>query len=208
MEITIRNRLLQSSDKFRYNTSAIGRPAASTGTSPLWSDRANDTVDVVVIHYTSAVERFPDDPFGLDHVIPLFFEYGVSSHYLITRRGAIYRLVPDRFKAWHCGGSIMPQPDGRRQVNDFSIGIELLATATSGFTRLQYSRLGMLCASIERSRGMMMTYVGHDQVAGDRAVALGLRSDVKVDPGPLFDWKRWYRDLAYARRKMAVRLPK
>jgi len=33
-----------------------------------------------------------------------------------------------------------------------------------------------------------MAYVGHDMIAGERAVALGLRKEPKVDPGPLFDW--------------------
>jgi N-acetyl-anhydromuramyl-L-alanine amidase AmpD len=33
-----------------------------------------------------------------------------------------------------------------------------------------------------------MIYVGHDQIAGERAVAMGLRKEPKTDPGPLFDW--------------------
>ncbi|MBN1575137.1 MAG: N-acetylmuramoyl-L-alanine amidase [Chitinispirillaceae bacterium] len=204
----IHDLLLQSSNSKRCGNDTIGDLVAATGKKRLWSDRAGDVVDVIVIHYISAVERFPDDPFCLDHVIPLFAEYGASSHYLITRRGAVYRLVPDQFKAWHCGGSIMPQPDGRRNVNEFSIGIELLATDTSGFTPTQYRLLGMLCHTIEQSRGVLMTYVGHEQVAGTGAVEMGLRSDCKVDPGLLFDWKRFFRDLGRYRRNAADKLQK
>ncbi|MBN1306617.1 MAG: N-acetylmuramoyl-L-alanine amidase [Chitinispirillaceae bacterium] len=198
--------LLHASNTARCGNTTIGDLVAATEKAQLWSERAGDVIDVIVIHYMSAVERFPDDPFRLEYVIPLFAEYGASSHYLITRRGSVYRLVPDQCKAWHCGGSIMPQPDGRRNVNEFSIGIELLATNTSGFTTMQYRLLGLLCHAIERSRGAMMTYVGHEQVAGSEAVALRLRSDCKVDPGPLFDWKRLLRDIGRYRRKAAAEL--
>ena len=95
----------------------------------------------------------------------------------------------------------MPNPDKRQNVNEFSIGIELLATATSGFTTSQYRSLGILCYSIEQSSGLKMTYVGHDQIAGAKAVKMGLRGDCKVDPGPLFDWKRFFLEIDRHRRE-------
>jgi N-acetyl-anhydromuramyl-L-alanine amidase AmpD len=83
----------------------------------------------------------------------------------------------------------MPEPDNRIGVNDFSIGIELMATEKSGFTMLQYKSLCNLCDSIEMRYGRTFSYVGHDQIAGERAVALGLRKEIKQDPGNLFDWQ-------------------
>ncbi|HEY3416512.1 MAG TPA: N-acetylmuramoyl-L-alanine amidase, partial [Armatimonadota bacterium] len=91
--------------------------------------------------------------------------------------------------AWHAGGSIMPAPDNRRNVNRFSIGIENVATASSGFTDAQYRALSALITDIKH-RHSIKHIVGHDQIGGERAVGMGLRRDVKPDPGPRFDWAR------------------
>jgi AmpD protein len=106
-------------------------------------------------------------------------------------------------KAWHAGGSIMPEPDNRRAVNDFSIGIELMATAASGFTTAQYRTLARLSVDIERRHARGFSYAGHDQIAGERAVALGLRAEKKVDPGALFGWERFYKELEAERKGTA-----
>jgi len=36
-----------------------------------------------------------------------------------------------------------------------------------------------------------MVYVGHEDIAGERAVKLGLRKDIKTDPGNNFDWGKF-----------------
>jgi N-acetyl-anhydromuramyl-L-alanine amidase AmpD len=41
---------------------------------------------------------------------------------------------------------------------------------------------------MEKRRQQAFTYVGHEHIAGERAVRLGLRKDRKVDPGDAFDW--------------------
>jgi AmpD protein len=123
--------------------------------------------------------------------LELFVRFGVSSHYLVDRDGVVRQLVPERKKAWHCGGSIMPAPDSRQGVNDFSIGIELVATEDSGYTDAQYESCALLCRDIEGRHGRVH-YVGHQDIAGEKAVALGLRADVRRDPGPLFDWGRFH----------------
>lgn len=186
----------------------IGAMVAGSGEESLWSMRSSTNIDVIVIHYISACESYPSAPFKLEHVLPIFPTFGVSAHYLINRRGALYRLVPEQYKAWHCGGSIMPAPDTRTAVNDFSIGIELLATQTSGFTDKQYNALCRICIKIEQLYGCKPTYVGHDQIAGKRAVAMGLRKDCKVDPGPLFQWKRFAREIARMRTQNVLPVAK
>jgi N-acetyl-anhydromuramyl-L-alanine amidase AmpD len=45
-----------------------------------------------------------------------------------------------------------------------------------------------LCRDIEKRHGKKFNYVGHEDIAGKTAKRLGLRKDVKGDPGPLFDW--------------------
>jgi N-acetyl-anhydromuramyl-L-alanine amidase AmpD len=158
------------------------------GRQNLWDERPSPVIDTIVIHYISACDADVSRPFDLGLILKIFCEKAVSSHYLIQRDGTIYRLVPDDKRAWHCGGSIMPPPDNRTGVNDFSIGIELVATHDSGFTGLQYASLAGLRMDIEKRVGRRCACVGHQDIAGADAVRLGLRTDKKPDPGPLFNW--------------------
>lgn len=184
--------LLDNKNKFLLDSSAIGEKIIASGKQWFWEERSGKAIDVIVIHYISAIEIKPLQPYDIRAVLGIFCDYGVSSHYLINRRGAVILLVPEQKKAWHCGASIMPEPDNRTGVNDFSIGIELMATEKSGFTRMQYLSLCNLCNEIELRYKKVFAYVGHDQIAGDRAVTLGLRKIPKPDPGPQFDWKYFF----------------
>jgi len=168
----------------------VGELIHDFGKEHLWENR-NSTVDTVVIHYSSAVNVKPNDPFNVSEILKIYIEYGVSSHFLIDREGTIYALVPVDKKAWHCGGSKMPLGDERVGVNEFSIGIELVATEKSGFTNEQYRALASLSLDIE-TKFDIAEYVGHDQIAGELAVASGLRAIPKKDPGPNFDWNKFF----------------
>jgi len=181
---------LNSSNQTLAGGVIIGERIRALGKEHLWNNRLQEHIDTVVIHYASVMDYYPDMPLDVLSVIRIFCNLGVSSHYIIARNGDIYALVPENKRAWHCGGSIMPQPDNRRDVNEFSLGIELVATASSGFTEEQYTSLIGLCGDIENRYKQNMHYVGHEDIAGERAVALNLRSDIKSDPGTLFDWSR------------------
>lgn len=202
MKINVYELLLKKYNLARAGKYKIGKLVEGTGNDFLWSERRDKNIDVIVIHYMSAIEISENYPYRIDNLIRIFCKYSVSAHYLISRRGKVYRLVPEEFKAWHCGGSIMPEPDNRTGVNDFSIGIELMATESSGFTLSQYNSLVKLCALIEKRWGREMVYVGHDQIAGKRAVELGLRNDIKIDPGPLFHWVKFFKKLRAAREEV------
>ena len=183
--------LLDSQNQVKIQNTTVSEKVLQQNKEYLWEARESEIIEIIVIHYTSASEISPDDPYNLEAVIEVFIKYGVSSHYLIDRTGIIYNLVPDDKKAWHCGGSIMPEPDSRRGVNEFSIGIELMALEGSGFTDAQYDSLAMLCFDLEK-RHQIKKYVGHEDIAGERAVKMGLREKGKTDPGHLFDWDRFY----------------
>lgn len=146
-------------------------------------------IDTVVIHFSSAINTAPNHWADATLVRQIYDRAHVSPHYMIDRLGKIYRLVQEKDIAWHAGGSIMPSPDNRRDVNRFSIGIELIATSTSGYTEAQYQALSALLHDI-KSRNPIRHIVGHDEISGPRAVQIGLRADRKEDPGPLFDWNR------------------
>jgi N-acetylmuramoyl-L-alanine amidase len=87
--------------------------------SPNFNQRPEGTVvDTIVVHATVFDT--------LDEVIQHFSrpETQVSSHYTIDRDGTVVSHVPETERAWHAGISRME--DGRTNVNDFSIGIELV----------------------------------------------------------------------------------
>jgi N-acetyl-anhydromuramyl-L-alanine amidase AmpD len=191
--------LLDSNNTVQADGVSIGSMIAATGIEHLWEERRGTTIDTIVIHYISAIRIAPGAPFEMDQILKIFCNFGVSSHYLISRRGAVFLLVPEEKRAWHCGGSIMPEPDNRQAVNEFSIGIELVATPVSEFSQLQYRALSRLCADIERRHDRRFSYTGHENIAGERAVALGLRTEVKVDPGKHFSWNSFFEFLKKAR---------
>jgi N-acetyl-anhydromuramyl-L-alanine amidase AmpD len=146
-------------------------------------------VDTVVVHYTSAIRvdksRWDDPALNRD----IFNRYRVSANYLIGRDGTVYKLVDEANTAWHAGGSIMPAPDNRRNVNRFSLGIEVIHAPGTGYTEAQYASLKTLIADI-KTRHIIGHIVGHDEIGDRRAVKLGLRKDVKPDPGAEFDWSQ------------------
>ncbi|NLD94282.1 MAG: N-acetylmuramoyl-L-alanine amidase [Fibrobacter sp.] len=182
------NCLLDKNNALDINGMSLGKLIEQSGKEFLWSDRECDTIDVIVVHYISAVDVTPADPYNVKTIMKIFCDFSVSSHFLIDRGGVIYRLVPENMKAWHCGGSRMPHPDNRTAVNNFSIGIELMATAISGFTSIQYDSLAKLALLIENKYQRKFKLVGHDMVANEAVVNEGLRKDIKVDPGQYFSW--------------------
>jgi N-acetyl-anhydromuramyl-L-alanine amidase AmpD len=87
--------------------------------SPNFNERPDGTrIDTVVVHATVLETA--------DEVIKHFGspETSVSAHYTIDRDGTVISHVPEESRAWHAGESRMR--DGRTNVNDFSIGIELV----------------------------------------------------------------------------------
>lgn len=156
----------------------------------IWEERTTDIeIDTIVIHAINASGTSPKFPFSLKKCIKIFELYDVSSHYVISRDGKIYQLVPEEKKAWHAGISKMPAPDNRSGVNDFSIGIELIGNEELLFEEKQYKSLNLLLNDIKKRR-KIRTIVGHSQIATQELVDLGLRKDVKWDPGKMFDWNK------------------
>ncbi len=132
------------------------------------------TVDTIVLH--SSYDAQGGDPYSVSGLVKEYESYGVSAHYLIDRKGTIYHLVADRNIAYHAGVSKMP--DGRTNVNDFSIGIEIMNQKDTSYTDAQYSSVNQLVTFL-KSAFPIKNVVGHDDIAPDR----------KTDPWN-FDWKK------------------
>lgn len=80
-------------------------------------NRRPGKIDAIVIHYTSSPT--------LDGAVAWFLnpESRVSAHYVIGPDGKMVQMVNDKDRAWHAGKSEL---HGKSNVNDFSIGIELV----------------------------------------------------------------------------------
>ena len=105
----------------------------------------------------------------------------VSSHLLIRRDGELVQYVPLHRRAWHAGESCYC---GRNTCNDFSIGIELEGTDDVPYADAEYERLAQLIPALIAAYPSLhrRRIVGHCDVAPGR----------KTDPGPSFDWQRFY----------------
>ena len=162
--------------------------------SPHYRKGRRAAIDTIVVHYISAVDVNPDDPFNLKQILDLLrkpIEYAaengqlksirVSAHYLVTRQGAIHRLVDEQHVAWHAGLSSLRGRQIDNSCNEFSIGIELMGGKNFDYTDEEYQALIELIRDIRtRHKIAEENIVGHDFIAPDR----------KADPGPHFDWNK------------------
>ena len=120
-------------------------------------------IDTIIIH--STYDAIGNDPYSIDGIIAEYKQYGVSVHYLIARDGTAYHLVTDKNIAYHAGVSKMP--DGRTNVNDFSIGIEMANTTEEKFTNGQYAALNRLIVDLKKQYSIKYI-LGHDDIAPGR----------------------------------------
>lgn len=159
----------------------------------------------IVIHFSSNAAHNPKNPFDLQDIRHTFIHYGVSAHYLIGRKGEIYQLVPENRVAYHAGKGILKKfPQYKNKLNQYSIGIELMAIGTKkemssmisssvyhsikpsniGFTNAQYHSLNLLLNDIIQRNPFIIKdrlhIIGHNEYAPGR----------KSDPGSLFRWSK------------------
>jgi len=139
-----------------------------------YSSSKNRNIDTIIIH--SSYNALGGDKYDLDKLISEYKEYGVAPHYLIDRSGNIYQLVSAQNIAYHAGESKMP--DGRTNVNNFSLGIEIMTTESDSPTDAQYASLTNLISYIKGSY-KIKNILGHSQIASGR----------KTDPWN-FSWSK------------------
>lgn len=131
---------------------------------------------MLILHYTGMASAAA----ALDRLTSP--EARVSAHYLIDEDGTTWRLVPEARRAWHAGISCW---GGRHDINDRSIGIELVNPGHEfgyrDFAEAQMAALEALCRAIlARHRVPPRHVLGHSDVAPQR----------KADPGERFPWRR------------------
>ena len=141
---------------------------------------------VVVIHYTQT--------FSLQDALSILDTRKLSAHFILDKKGGIIQLVDTEEKAWHAGESSFR---GRKNLNDFSIGIELvnpgflkdetqwsfghrnhLGKNWANWPDSQIKSLCTLLTWIKKNHSACADVVGHSDVSPGR----------KIDPGPTFPW--------------------
>lgn len=159
---------------------------SDVGSRPFWlqrkpvsfgfekAQRKSQDIDTIVLH--SSFNNQGGDRYSVDKVIGIWKSYGVAPHFLIDRKGNVYQLVDEENVAYHAGVSEMK--DGRKNVNDFSFGVEILNAEDDGYTDAQYGAIRDLVAYLKGTYPIKYV-VGHDDIAPGR----------KTDPWN-FDWKR------------------
>lgn len=129
---------------------------------------------------------------GLDPEIhPYFVEIAslkVSAHVVIDRCGHLTQYVPFHLRAWHAGISAHR---GRERCNDFSIGIELEGCDEQSYDDRQYETLQKLTALLLLAYPLLNRDNIADHIVGHCHIAPGR----KTDPGPAFDWHRYFQSL-------------
>lgn len=139
----------------------------------------------IIVHYT-ALDN--------EKSIRVLTEKRVSAHYLVndTDDKEIYQLVDENKRAYHAGISYWR---GNQNLNDTSIGIEIVNTGYTGntkesrvfyeFPEHQIKKIAHLIKDLTNRYQIPPTGIlAHSDIAPTR----------KEDPGPKFPWKRLYKE--------------
>ncbi|MES2905837.1 MAG: N-acetylmuramoyl-L-alanine amidase [Pseudomonadota bacterium] len=176
--------LSNSLDDENETNSTIAKPNfITTYSSPIYTSRNGAKIDTVVIHITEG-KTFEQNR---DYLTSK--NSGVSANFLISKKGEILCLVPEKFAANHAGVSSWK---GKSEVKFRSVGIELFNEGPDGdwpnFPEDQMKALIELCRYLKRTYNIPIeNFVGHSDIATERPKLVAGR---KTDPGVKFDWKR------------------
>ena len=137
--------------------------------------RSINSIKIIVLHYTGMQSE-------RESIVRLCNSRSkVSSHFVISRNGKIYRLVKDNYIAWHAGKSCW---GNFKNLNKNSIGIELVNKGHrfgyTNFGKKQILSLIKICKNLlKKYKIKSRNIIGHSDIAPLR----------KKDPGEKFPWK-------------------
>lgn len=166
--------------------------------SPFFMSRGNYPLDMIIIHHIGSSNN---KLYSVNGTLTWFtdvnvhknkttgeIENKVSAHYVIPREqhkgNDLYSLVKDTDIAYHAGISQWVV-DGklRNYINRYSIGIEMEGDGNLiEYTDFQYDVLTWLVNDLMDQYNIPESnIIGHEDIAPGR----------KIDPGKLFDWKKF-----------------
>lgn len=151
--------------------------------SPNFNDRKNNKILFIIIHYT-AIKNNND---AISHLCNP--KNKVSSHFLISQNGNIFKLVNEKKRAWHAGKAYW---NGIRDINSCSLGIELDFSnnkINNKYSNQMIKALIFLLKKFKKKYKIKSCNIlGHSDISPYR----------KKDPGKKFPWHKLSKyDLAY-----------
>ena len=182
--------------------------------------RKINSVDGIIIHHFSCMYVDPKRQFDVDACFNLMCDLNLprsdrdcylkesgttgrsyaSAHLFIDRSGEPYQLMDFNLLAYHAGASRLNERD---YCNSFTLGVELIGTASSGFTQAQYDALAWFCSEQMKVNGFGKNDIaGHDTVRKNAIDTWKKKKKPprnKYDPsgsrdgkGDNFDWPKLY----------------
>lgn len=110
--------------------------------SPNYSKIIDRHIKYIIIHYTGmknqkvAIKRLQSKVAK------------VSVHYVLSKKGRVYRMVNDKHIAWHAGISKWGKDIN---LNSNSIGIELVNNGKEGYPKKQINKLVLLIKYLKKN---------------------------------------------------------
>ena len=155
-EFLLATAILQSDD---FEFVAPGRNNIAWYQTPNYSRRPEGVVvDTIVLHHTAGP--------ALRGTVKWFSmrESRVSAHFTVGRDGSIIQHLSTYDRAWHAG--VSEDVFGRKSVNDFSVGIEIVNTGDGSqeYTPEQVLAVEHLCSVLVR-RFPIRLITSHEHVA-------------------------------------------
>ncbi len=142
---------------------------------PYFNEREAN-IDMLVLHCQA---------FDVADAVNILHEVKLSVHYMIGLDGKIYKLVDDKYRAWHTktGASYWK---GAEDINSCSIGVEIcsLSLGQEVYSKKQIHSALRLCKTLIKKYNIKKyNVVGHSDICPNR----------KPDPGKSFPWKYFAR---------------
>lgn len=129
-------------------------------------------IDMLVLHSTA---------FNAADAAAILNSNKLSSHYILDLDGNLYKMVEEKYRAWHTGEAFWRGIG--EDLNSRSVGIEIcnLSLGQTPFSEAQINKLIPFCQKLMRKYSIRPEMVvAHSDIAPTR----------KPDPGFAFPWKR------------------
>lgn len=160
---------INSNSSILSETELLSKPSVVTMNSPHRNDRpAGTKIDAIVLHHTANTGDAKNiGTFFLDPAAK------VSAHYIVDKTGYLVQSVDDTKRSWHAGKSIF---NGRKEVNDFSIGIEIcnVGDNVDPYPDAQYNSLIKLLGYLVQTYNIPVSNITRHR---DIAIPAGRKTD-------------------------------
>ncbi len=162
--------------------------------SPNHNKRKTSKIEFIIIHYTAISNLFDAINYLCD------IKKKVSTHFVISQEGDIFRLVNEDQRAWHAGHSFWKN---YTDINSMSIGIELDFNPNGKNNKYSLKLIKSLIYLLnylkKKYKIKNNCILGHSDISPFR----------KIDPGNKFPWNKLVsKNLSFLPKKQNIKRKK